>query len=138
MCYCTAELLSSRGRSSSVNPFSHNSRQINAKFAGKVPFHQISFRPFFVCFQNFTFLIFLRFCFRFRSHGIIWEKKLQTTSSLEVHKFMHTCSLYQSCIKIKEISNLDFCHFFTIYVNLYSVNMPVLTNDTKICFSNVQ
>ncbi len=55
LCYCTAELLSSRGRpSSAVRPsvktvFSEPVKHINAKFGGKVPFHHIS-RPCFCLF----------------------------------------------------------------------------------------
>ncbi len=70
LCYCTAELLSSRGRPSSVvrpsvrpsvvrpssvKPvFSELVMQINAIFGRKVPFHHIS-RPFFLFFKIFHF-----------------------------------------------------------------------------------
>ncbi len=66
LCYCTAELLSSRGRPSSVRPspvdifFSDTTESINAKFWGQVPIHHIS-RRFFLFFKNFKFLIFYNF-----------------------------------------------------------------------------
>ncbi len=69
LCYCTAELLSSRRRPSSVRPSSVKPvcsepvKQINAKFGGKVPFYHIP-RPFF--FRNFAFFIFFTIYFRFR------------------------------------------------------------------------
>ena len=64
LCYCTARLLSSRGRPSSVKPiFSEPVKQINAKFSGKVPFHHISRLIF--CF-SFCIFDFLWFFFRFR------------------------------------------------------------------------
>ncbi len=64
LCYCTAELLLSRGRPSSVvrpsvKPiFSEPVGHINAKFGGKVPLHHIS-RPFFY-FSKFCIFDFLR------------------------------------------------------------------------------
>ncbi len=70
LCYCTAELLSSRGRpSSSVRPsvdivFSEITEWINAKFWGQVPTHHIS-RPFFLFFKILNFWFFT-ICFRFR------------------------------------------------------------------------
>ncbi len=69
LCYCTAELLSSRGRPSvcrpSVKPvFSEPVGHINAKFGGKVPFYHIS-RPFFLFFKILNFWFFTIF-FRFR------------------------------------------------------------------------
>ncbi len=106
LCYCTAELLSSRRRPSSVRlsvrpssvtpVFSEPVRHINAKFGGKVPFHHIS-RPFlFVClllfFQNFAcFFFFLFWFFVFTivslsvNMGPYGRKILQTTFRLKVH-----------------------------------------------------
>ncbi len=70
LCYCIAELLSWRGRSSSVRRpsvdivFSETVKWIDTKFLWQVPIHHIS-RPFFVVLQNFKFLIFYNyFCFR--------------------------------------------------------------------------
>ena len=66
---------------------------------------------FFLFFQNFVFLIVLRFCFSFKLTWNHLGEKLQMTS-LTVHsrfcqKSMHASrqGLYQSCIKICKISN---------------------------------
>ena len=66
LCYCTAELLSSHGRPSSVKPiFSENVKQINAKFGGK---DHISRQLF--CFSKYRiFFIFYDFFFVFVNMG---------------------------------------------------------------------
>ncbi len=75
LCYCKAELLSSRGRPSSivrpcpssVNPvfFQNSSSRLMPKFGGKVPFHNIS-KPFFFQILHFWFFTIFFFFFRFR------------------------------------------------------------------------
>ncbi len=125
LCYCTAELLLSRGRPSSVGRpsarrpssvkpvFSEAVMQINAKFGGKVPFLLISRR--FFCFSKFCIFDFLRIFFIFVNMGPNMRKTSNDTSSentypIHSQKFMHTSreGLYQSCIKIGEISNFGF------------------------------
>ena len=88
LCYCTTELLSSRGRPSSVRPpirktsFSEPVKQINAKFGGEVPFHHIS-RPFFFfffpkfsCIFYFIYFFFTIFFFVFVNMGLYGIKKI--------------------------------------------------------------
>ncbi len=102
LCYCTAELLSSRGRrpSSSVDiVFSDTTERINATFWGQVPIHHI-FR------SCLFFKFFFSFFFVYANMGPYGRKKLQTTSYLKVHeifsqKFRYNPprnGLYQSCI----------------------------------------
>ncbi len=78
LCYCTAELLSSCGRPSSVKAvFSEPVMQINAKFGEKVPFHHISSPFFFFVFQNFGFLI----LYDFFSFLLTWDHMGEKTSN---------------------------------------------------------
>ena len=104
LCYCTAELLSSRRppssvRRPSVKPvFSEPVKHINAKFGGKVPFHHIS-RPY-MCIldiQNLAFLIFYDFYYFFSSQIFMY-----TSRAVSTNFFLNN----------GEISNFGFCHFF--------------------------
>ncbi len=92
--------------------------QINAKFGGKVPFHNIS-RPFFFCFSKFCIFGFLRIFFVWTTWDHMGEKISSNISSERAQqicsqKFMHAArkGLYQSCIKNCEISNFIFGKFF--------------------------
>ncbi len=124
LCYCTAELLSSRG--SEKNPFSQNPwSTLMPNLVERYLFTTSPdyFAPNFCILDLFFFFLhFLLFSLRYMR-----EKTLQTTS-LKVHsritpkKLMHTSSmsregLYQSCINIGEIWNfgfLPFCFSFSL------------------------
>ncbi len=151
LCYCTAELLSSRGRpSSSVRAlfvdivFSDTTEWINAKFGGQVPIHHIS-RPIFffvLFFKIFNFLFFV-------NYGTIWEKKFKRHliwkyTSHSLPKTMHTSrkGLYQSCSKNCEISNFGFLSFFFVFVNMgpyggKSFKRDLLWNNTPDLLSKI-
>ncbi len=81
-------------------------------------------RPFFVVvvFQNFAFLIF--YIFFFVNMGSYWRKTSNDifwnyiTDSLKKKMLTSRESLYQSCIKIGEISNFGFVPIFFVFVNM--------------------
>ena len=129
LCYCTAELLSSRCRHASVRPsfvdivFSDTTEWINAKFWGQVPIHHIS-RPFFPQNYIYIYFYFLRFFFVFVNIRPYGRKKLKrhlrrkyTSHSLQ--KIMHTSrkGLYQSCSRNCEFQS-GFLPFFFFFINM--------------------
>ncbi len=122
LCYCTAELLSSRGRPSSVrcpsNPFSQN--PLGRLLPNLMERYLFTISPdhffFLVCFSKFSIFDFFTIFFSvFVNMGPHWRKNFKRhlfwnyiKDSLQ--KIMHTSreGLYQSCINYKDWQNFVF------------------------------
>ncbi len=126
LCYCTAELLSSRGRPlyfrrpsvirrSSIDiVFSDTTERINAKFLGNVPI--ISRGHFIFVFQYlkfWIFMLFFSFSLTYYHMGDKISNDISSESTNQIHsqKLMYTPreGLYQNYLKNYKISN--FCIF---------------------------
>ncbi len=119
LCYCTAELLSSRGRPSVDILFSETVKWIDTKFYWQVYLHHIS-KPFVLFFKILNFWF---FTFFFSDHmGVKISNDIPSQSTYQIHS-QKSCillqslyqSLYQSCSKNCEISNFGFLAIFFLF-----------------------
>ncbi len=122
--YCTAELLSWRGRPSSLRPsvdivFSETVQWLDTKFWWQVPI----FRAFFVCFSTFKIFDFL-LVFVFVNIEPYERKKIKrhllwkyTSDSLQKHAHFYEGSLPKL---LKELWNSKFWNFAIFFFRFFS------------------
>ena len=145
LCYCTGELLSWRGRPSSVRRhvfFSETVKWIDTKFLWQVSIHHYISRPFFLLFFKILNFWFCTFFFRFLNVGPYGRKIsndifFESTHQIHLRKIMHTSGegLYHTCncSRSCEISNFGFLPFFFFsFSHEHRNHMRVkVSNDTS-------